>query len=120
MKILVVCQHYYPEPFRISDICEWLVAQGHEVDVVTGIPNYPMGVIYDGYKDKSKRNEIINGVNVHRCFTIARRSGAVFRLLNYYSFAISSGLYAARLKKEYDVVFVNQLSPVMMANAAVK
>ena len=120
MKILVVCQHYYPEPFRISDICEWLVSKGHEVDVITGVPNYPMGVVYDGYKDKSKRDEVINGVNVHRCFTIARRSGAVFRLLNYYSFAISSGRYAKRLKKEYDVIFVNQLSPVMMANAAVK
>ena len=120
MKILVVCQHYYPEPFRISDICEWLVKEGHEVDVITGIPNYPMGIVYDGYKDKSRRNEIINGVNVHRCFTIARRSGAIFRLLNYYSFAISSGKYASRIKKEYDVIFVNQLSPVMMANAAVK
>ena len=120
MKILVVCQHYYPEPFRLTDICEWLVKEGHEVDVITGIPNYPMGIVYDGYKDKSKRDEIINGVNVHRSFTIARRSGAIFRLLNYYSFAISSGRYASRLKKEYDVIFANQLSPVMMANAAVK
>ncbi len=120
MKILVVCQHYYPEPFRITDICEWLVKKGHEVDVITGVPNYPMGIVYEGYKDKSKRDEIINGVKVHRSFTIARRSGAVFRLLNYYSFAISSGRYASRLKKEYDVIFVNQLSPVMMANAAVK
>ena len=120
MKILVVCQHYYPEPFRIADICEWLVKEGHEVQVITGVPNYPMGKVYDGYKAKDKRDEVINGVKVHRCFTIARRSGAVFRLLNYYSFALSSARYAKRMKEEFDVVFVNQLSPVMMANAAVK
>ena len=120
MKILVVCQHYYPEQFRITDICEWFVKNGHEVQVITGIPNYPMGVVYDGYKDKSKRDEVINGVKVHRSFTIARRSGAIFRLLNYYSFAISSGRYAKKIKDEFDVVFVNQLSPVMMANAGIK
>jgi hypothetical protein len=40
-KILVVCQHYWPETFRITDICEGLVENGYEVDVLCGIPNYP-------------------------------------------------------------------------------
>ena len=62
MKILVVCQYYYPEPFRITDICEELVRMGHEVTVLTGLPNYPMGVIPDEYKHHKKRNENINGV----------------------------------------------------------
>ncbi|MBQ8406751.1 MAG: glycosyltransferase family 4 protein [Clostridia bacterium] len=118
MKILVVCQHYYPEPFRITDICEEWVKRGHEVTVVTGLPNYPMGEIYDGYKNKEKREENINGVTVKRCSLIPRKSGAIFRLLNYYSFAFSSKRYLKKLKDEYDVVFVNQLSPVMMANGA--
>lgn len=48
-KILVICQYYKPEPFRISDICEELVCRGHEVHVVTGYPNYPEGVLYEGY-----------------------------------------------------------------------
>ena len=90
MKILVICQHYYPEPFRITDICEKLVAKGHEVTVVTGKPNYPAGYIYEGYKNKEKDNEIINGVKIHRCFTIGRRKGAFWRILNYYSFCLSS------------------------------
>lgn len=119
MKILVVCQYYYPEPFRITDICEWFVQQGHEVQVVTGIPNYPLGVIYDGYKHGSRKNEVINGVKVHRCFTIGRRTGAFYRLLNYFSFAFSSTMYTSFMKDDYDVVFVNQLSPVMMASAAI-
>ena len=50
MKILVICQHYYPEPIRIADFCETLVERGHEVDVVCGVPNYPMGVIYEEYR----------------------------------------------------------------------
>ena len=120
MKILVVCQYYYPEPVRITDVCEELVKRGHDVDVVTGIPNYPMGVIFDGYKNGEKRDEVINGVNVHRSFTIARRSGALFRFLNYYSYAFSSTRYVAKLNKEYDCIFVNQLSPVMMACAGVR
>ncbi|MBP3321088.1 MAG: glycosyltransferase family 4 protein [Clostridia bacterium] len=120
MKILVVCQHYHPEPFTIPDICKELVKRGHEVDVVTGIPNYPMGTIYEGYRHGKKRDEILEGVRVHRTFTVGRRRNTLFRILNYYSFALSSSLYTARLKKEYDAVLVNQLSPVMMACAGVK
>ena len=120
MKILVVCQHYFPEPFRITDICEELVRMGHQVSVVTGLPNYPEGYIYEGYKDKSKRHENINGVEVHRTFTIGRRHGIVWRFLNYYSFMLSSSAYVSRLSNDYDVVLVNQLSPVMMAKAGVK
>lgn len=120
MKILVICQHYYPEQFRITDICEELVKCGHQVTVLTGLPNYPMGYIYPGYKDKSKRHEIINGVDVYRTFTIGRRRGIIFRVLNYYSFMLSSCLHVAKLDDDYDVVFVNQLSPVMMAEAGVK
>lgn len=123
MKILVVCQYYYPEPFRISDICEELVKKGNEVTVLTGIPNYPEGVIYDGYRNGEKREERINGVQVIRCFTIPRKRGAMYRLLNYYSYALSSS-WKVLLNKvkasdgsEFDVVFVNQLSPVMMAYA---
>lgn len=120
MKILVICQYYSPEPFRIADICEALVKEGNQVDVVTSFPNYPMGEIYEGYKNGNNRDETINGVNVHRVFTIGRKTGALYRFINYYTYSIVSTLYVSRLKKDYDVVFVYQLSPVMMANAALK
>ena len=120
MNILVVCQYYFPEPFRITDICEELVRKGNNVTVLTGLPNYPMGRIYEGYKDKSKLHEFINGVEIYRSFTIGRRQGAIWRFLNYYSYAVSSSLKLRKLKKDFDVIFVNQLSPVMMANAAIK
>lgn len=117
MRILVICQYYYPEPFRITDICEELVKRGHKVTVVTGTPNYPMGEIYKGYEKGKRKYETINGVKIHRCFTIGRKGGTVKRFLNYYSYAFSSSIHAIFLKNDYDVVFVNQLSPVMMAYA---
>lgn len=124
-KILVICQYYKPEPFRISDICEEMVRRGHEVQVVTGYPNYPEGILYEGYGKCKHIDEVINGVKVHRCFTIPRQAGMVKRLMNYYSYPLSSSSFV-RFKacvasdgKPFDVVFCNQLSPVMMADAAI-
>ena len=117
MKILVVCQHYYPEPFRLPDICETLVRRGHDVTVVTGTPNYPEGEIYDGYEKGARADETLNGVYVHRCPLIPRKTGTLYRVLNYYSFVLSSQWYLRRCKESFDVVFVNQISPVMMAQA---
>lgn len=120
MKILVVCQYYYPEPFRISDICEELVRRGHEVTVVTGVPNYPEGVIYKDYENGARREEVINGVRVFRCHTVPRKTGTVHRYLNYKSFSRSSCRFVKSLPDDFDVVFINQLSPVMMAKAGIK
>lgn len=93
---LVICQYYKPEPFRISDICEELVHRGHEVHVVTGYPNYPEGVLYEGYGKGKHIDEVINGVKIHRCYTVPRQTGIIKRFLNYYEM----GEYA-RSKKAY-------------------
>lgn len=114
MKILVVCQYYYPEPFRITDICETLVQKGHQVTVLTGLPNYPEGRVHDDYRRGRKRNETLNGVKVIRTFEIGRGNSRLKLFLNYFSFAVSASLKVLIMKEEYDVVFVNQLSPVMM------
>lgn len=120
MKILVVCQYYAPEPFRITDICEELVKRGHEVVVVTGTPNYPMGNIYPGYEGNTHQDEMLNGVKVHRCRIHPRKTGIIHRLWNYYSYAKASSKYIKQLDDSFDVVFINQLSPVMMAKAGIK
>lgn len=120
MKILAVCQYYAPEPFRITDLCEELVRRGHEVTMLTGVPNYPMGEIYPGYEKRRRREEERNGVKIIRCATIPRKTDALHRLLNYFSYPISAWFRAGRLKDEYDVVFVNQQSPVMMCWPAIR
>lgn len=119
MRILVICQYYYPEPFRITDICETLVLRGHDVTVVTGTPNYPMGEIYQGYENGKKADEVINGVKVHRCVIAPRKKGTLHRLKNYFSYPKKSKKYIKTLDGSFDVVFVNQLSPVMMAQAGI-
>lgn len=119
MNILVICQYYYPEPFKINDICEELVKKGHSIDVVTGTPNYPMGEIYKGYENEKKADEIINGVNVHRCKIIPRKKDPAHRLLNYFSYPRQATKYLKKMNKEYDVIFVYQLSPVIMAKPAI-
>ncbi len=124
MNILVICQYYYPEPFRITDICEELVKRGHAVTVVTGEPNYPEGRIYKGYEKHKRSDEVINGVVVHRCPIIPRKIGVVHRFLNYFSYSRKAKKYvrtSAHFKEhKYDVALVNQLSPVMMAEPAIE
>ncbi|MFH2117472.1 MAG: glycosyltransferase family 4 protein [Bacillota bacterium] len=115
MKILVISQYYYPEQFKINDICEQLVKNGYDVSVITGLPNYPIGKTPKEYRFGKKRKEIINGVKVSRCFEIGRKKGAFGLALNYLSFMLSATFKIIFLKKDFDIIFVYQLSPVTMA-----
>lgn len=119
MKILVVCQYYFPEPFRITDICETLVNNGHDVTVLTGLPNYPEGYIHEDYRNGKRRKEVINGVKVIRSFELGRGRGNWRLFLNYISFTLSGSIKMMLIKEKFDVVLVNQLSPVMMAIPAI-
>ena len=120
MKILVVSQYYYPEPFRVTDICETLAQRGHHVTVLTGLPNYPEGKILKEYKSKEHRDEMRNGVRIIRCYEHGRGNNAIHLLWNYFSFAISGKKMVRKLDKDFDVVLINQLSPVMMAWPGIK
>ena len=119
MKILVVCQYYYPENFQITPICEQLVVDGYDVTVLTGLPNYPTGTIPEEYKEGHRR-EIINGVKVIRVYERGRTKGVVGLSINYGSFVLFALNKIKRLHKDYDVVFCYQLSPVTMAIPAMK
>ena len=122
-RILVVCQYFYPEPFRINDICKELAAEGHSVTVLTGTPNYPGGRIYDGYEKGKMSHEIKDGIEIYRTKLIPRKNGKSLQLvLNYYSFMINGKRKAAKLAKEkkFDLVYVYQLSPALMAFPGIK
>lgn len=88
MKILIVTQYFYPENFKSNDMAFELVRRGHDVTVLTGIPNYPHGQFYEGYGTFKKRSEIVNGVKVKRACLFPRGDGGGLRLaLNYFSWA---------------------------------
>jgi len=115
MKILVVYQHYKPEPFRIHEICEDLVKRGHRVTAVVGLPDYPTGKIPKEYRFFRKRRERINGVDIRRCFEIGRRNTKIGLALNYVSYMLSASLKVLFLKHDFDVVYAYNTSPVLMA-----
>ena len=114
MRILLVSSYYSPEPFRVAHVAAELKARGHEVEVLTGLPNYPEGRLYDGYGARGPYEEEIEGIRVTRVPVIPRGSGGAVRLLlNYLSFAITASLRAISVgRRKWDVVFVFQLSPV--------
>ena len=117
MKILFVSQYFYPETFRGNDVVFDLVIKGHDVTVLTGKPNYPLGFFFKGYKFWGVQHEQIKGANVIRIPTIPRGKGGALRLiLNYLSFILFSFYFAKfKVDKDYDIIFVQQLSPVTMA-----
>jgi len=114
MKILVISQYYYPEPFKIHEICEELVKRGHEVTVVTGRPNYPDGDLIDGYPN----HQVLNDVEIIRTPITLRGHNPISLIRNYFSYPRCAKRALKDLNKEFDVVFVYQLSPVLMIQPA--
>lgn len=115
MKILIVCQHYYPENFVITNIAEKLVSFGHDVTVLTGKPNYGYGYILPAYKNIS--SEVINGVKVERVKLKARKQTRLSIVQNYLSFWKNSKKWVKKTKEEFDIVYSMSLSPVTILAA---
>jgi colanic acid biosynthesis glycosyl transferase WcaI len=114
-RVLVISQYFFPENFRINDLVEGMVARGHEVTVLTGLPNYPSGRWHEGYRPLlGPWRERLFGASVIRVPMFSRGSSAGWRLvLNYLSFAFSaSTLGAFRAHGRYDAIFVFEPSPV--------
>ena len=107
-SILIVSQYYYPEQFSITHICEKLVELGYSITVLTGIPNYPMGEIYNGYVNKHYE-ELINGVKVIRVPLTPRKKGLV---RNYISYAINASIKVDKINEDFDCVLVYEVSPI--------
>lgn len=122
MNILVITQYYYPEPFRINEICEELVKRKNKVTVITGIPNYPDGDVYKGYKNKNCK-ELINDVTVFRCAMKPRHKGSINLARNYISFVKTVNNFINKNTidfKDFNVIYVYQLSPVTSVLPAIK
>ena len=114
MNILIVTPHYYPENFRINDFAVEFDKRGHNISVLTAIPNYPKGKFYDGYGVFKNNRETYNGIKIYRAPIIPRGSGSNIRLsLNYISFVIGSLLTSFFiLNNKIDIIFVYGVSPV--------
>ena len=111
MRILLLTQLFQPEPNHLKGLAfaQELLKQGHEVEVLTGFPNYPGGRLYPGYRMRLFQREKIGGVDILRIpsFLSHDRSG-LRRLLSYVSFALSAACWGVFKVRRPDVVHVYQ------------
>ena len=118
MKILIFNQYFWPESFRINEIAYALKMHGHEVEVMTGKPNYPEGKFFSGYSAWGIKKESWRDIPIYRIPMLARGSrGAIRLVLNYLSYIVSGLLFAPWIlrKEKYDVIFVYGVSPIFQA-----
>lgn len=117
MKILVVSLYFPPEmgapAGRFYDFAQHWVKAGHEVTVVTGFPNFPAGVIHDGYRGRVYQREEIDGVDVHRCWILTAKRRFLSRALTYATFLVSSTLHVLLLRRQFDVVIATSPPPTV-------
>ncbi|WBA13972.1 glycosyltransferase family 4 protein [Salinivibrio proteolyticus] len=114
MRILVVSQYFWPENFRINDLCISLTERGHDVTVLTGKPNYPDGELFPEYISEPECYDNLSGIKIIRASILPRKKGGLNLFLNYISFVVSAAYKGAKTlrKRDFDVVLACQLSPV--------
>ena len=124
MKVLIVTERYWPEvgaaPSRLANMAEGMTKHGLEVDVLTSLPNYPKGEIFDGYKNCMSKTEVRNGVKLFRYWLYATVSrNPLARILNMFSFAVMIWLFMFRFNKikSYDRVIIQTPTLVVAASA---
>lgn len=108
MRILILTQWFEPEPaFKGLPFAKELQRRGHQVEVLTGFPNYPYGKIYKGYSVKLFQRQIMDGISIIRVPLYPNHdSSSIKRIINYLSFAVSSSLLGPFLIKKPDVIYV--------------
>ena len=117
MKILVVSLYFPPEmgapAGRFYDFAQHWLKAGHEVTVVTGFPNFPGGVIHEGYRGRFAQREQIDGVEVIRCWILTAKKRFLSRALTYATFFVSSTLRVLFMRRRFDVVIATSPPPTV-------
>src|SRR6185436_461198 len=108
MRIVFLSHYFHPEgnapATRVTEMTRRWAAQGHDVTVITGVPNVPDGVVYEGYRNRWLQRESRDGVEVVRVWTyLAPNKGTARRIANYLSFMIAAAI-AGLFVRRPDVV----------------
>ncbi len=121
MRILIVSQYFWPENFRVNDLAAEMVRRGHQVTVLTGLPNYPDGAIFPDYTANPSSFLDYKGAEVIRVPLLPRGKGGLRLMLNYLSYAVTASLLGPwRLRgRKFDATFVFQGSPVTVGLPAI-
>jgi len=121
LRVLVVTQYFWPENMRINDMVRDFIEKGHEVTVLTGLPNYPEGEVFPRFKENPEAFSNYEGAEIVRVPMVPRGKRSIQLALNYLSFFISASTVGAlKLKgRRFDAVFVYAVSPILSAIPAV-
>lgn len=114
MRLLVVSQYFWPENFRINDLVAEMVRRGHEVTVLTGLPNYPDGQVFQEFRSAPDRYVRYEGADVIRVPMMPRGHRGLRLMLNYLTFALSASMVGPwRLRRrQFDIIFAYEPSPI--------
>ena len=117
MRILVITQYFWPENFRINDLCSELSERNHEITVLTGYPNYPEGKILSEFKNNKHKYSKLNKIKIYRVPLFPRGNTKWSLILNYLSFMLTASFIGPikLMGRDFDLVFVCQLSPATVA-----
>ena len=109
MRFLILTQYFPPEiggaMTRLKSFAAELLRQGHEVEVVTSMPNYPRGKFFAGYEKTFYKKELLEGITVHRVWLYPAVGSGPKRMLNYTSFSLTC-LYGLLRARRPDYLFV--------------
>ena len=118
LKVLILSQYFWPEEFRVNDIVKGLVERGVSIDVLTGKPNYPVGLIFKNYTASGISVESYDGMVINRIPIFPRGKGGRLKLtINYLSFILSAFIFSPFVlrRKKFDLIFVYAPSPLLQA-----
>ena len=110
MKILMLTQYFYPEvgatQTRIYEFARNLINHGHEVTVITEVPNHPIGIVHEQYQGRLFIREEVDGIRVTRVWVWARQKKNFFnRIMFYLSYMVMSFFAGLYDRGRYDIIF---------------
>jgi colanic acid biosynthesis glycosyl transferase WcaI len=117
MRFLILTQYFPPEigaaPTRLAACARELVRLGHDVEVLTALPNYPTGRIFPKYRGRFYVCEQWEGVQIYRVWAYAALGSGLKRAMNYASLAFTS-LFGLLKVKRPDYIFVESPPPFLV------
>lgn len=112
-RILIIGERFHPEAFAINELAQAWAARGYRVSVLTQVPSYPAGVVYEGYRNRLYQRERWGEITIHRVRTVTGyRESLLAKMANYVSFMLLGSLAALWIARDCDRVFAFQTGPL--------
>lgn len=122
MKLIIFSQHFWPEIFRINNVVEELIKKGNQINILTGLPNYPSGEIPAEYNFKKLTILDEYRCKIFRIPIIPRKNSSHFNIiLNYLSFVFGYFKHRNKIRNEIkgDAILVYATSPFIQCIGAI-